>query len=114
LTAVGRLANVVIDVTDLDRAVASWSLLLDMEPGERFRNYQRVGGRTESVDLLLQAVPEPKTAKNRLHLDLACVDKDGALERVKAMSGTLVRVVSDEGFIVAAETEDNEFCLVDA
>ena len=114
MPAVGTLANVVIDVTDLDRAAAFWSLLLGMEPGERFRNYQRVGGRTEGVDLLLQLVPEPKTAKNRLHLDIACVDKDRALGRVEAMGGMLVRVVPEEGFIVVADTEGNEFCLVDA
>jgi hypothetical protein len=76
--------------------------------------------------LWIQPVPEPKTAKNRLHMDLkvggpAEVDADerwrrleAEAERLVAAGATLLRRVNDpdDAFIVLADPEGNELCVV--
>jgi len=66
--------------------------------------------------LSFQRVPEAKTAKNRLHLDVYVGDLDEATARVEALGGRrLDRPDLEEyGFRwrVLADPEDNEFCLI--
>lgn len=70
--------------------------------------------------LSILQVPEPKTAKNRLHLDLR-VSGDGTaeekwariteeVERLTAAGGTVLHVFSGH-HIVMADPEGNEFCV---
>jgi predicted enzyme related to lactoylglutathione lyase len=59
--------------------------------------------------LFFQRVPEAKSAKNRLHLDLHCDDVDGEIARVGELGG-LVRASFDD-HVVLADPEGNEFCL---
>jgi hypothetical protein len=52
------------------------------------------------------AVPEPKTVKNRLHFDV-----DGDRDALLAAGATLLRARDDEiGWDVLADPEGNEFC----
>jgi hypothetical protein len=76
--------------------------------------------------LWIQPVPESKTAKNRLHMDLkaggpAEVGADerwrrleAEAERLVAAGATLLRRVNDpdDAFIVLADPEGNELCVV--
>ena len=89
MTAIGKLSCLVIDVTDLDRAVAFWSAVLGVEPGEQDRNCHLFGRQTDGVRVVLQEVPEPKIGKARVHLDLACDDLDAAAQRVQDLGGRL-------------------------
>ncbi|GHE12257.1 VOC family protein [Streptomyces alanosinicus] len=65
--------------------------------------------------LLFQRVPEAKTVKNRLHLDLhAGLDRRAAeLARLEALGARVVREVKEPGgeWVVLADPEGNEFCL---
>lgn len=75
--------------------------------------------------LFFQRVPEPKVAKNRVHLDLRTAtdlsgaDRMHALElragELVARGATRVRLsppdALSKGFIVMADPEGNEFCL---
>jgi Glyoxalase-like domain len=64
------------------------------------------GGRPR---LFFQLVPEPKTVKNRLHLDLRAEDPDAELRRLVGLGA---RVLTDhDEFVVLADIEGNEFCL---
>jgi len=80
----------------------------------------------EGPRIFIQQVPEPKTAKNRLHLDVrTAVGQQGdermtaleaECERLTALGGQkLYRVEPDPpmefGFITMADPEGNEFCL---
>ena len=65
--------------------------------------------------MLFQRVPEPKMAKNRVHLDLP-VDPDeleSEVDRVVATGGTFVDYRSHPGhrWAVMQDPEGNEFCL---
>jgi predicted enzyme related to lactoylglutathione lyase len=65
--------------------------------------------------LVFVPVPEPKTAKNRVHLDLRPSSvRDVEVERVLGLGGTLVadhRRPDGSGWAVLADPEGNEFCI---
>ncbi len=66
--------------------------------------------------LLFIPVPEPKTVKNRVHLDLQPDDRtrDEEVARVLALGATLVadhREPDGTGWVVLADPEGNEFCI---
>jgi len=55
-------------------------------------------------------VPEPKTAKNRMHLDLrAPGDIQEEVQRLHGLGATTVRDGTD--LVVMADPEGNEFCV---
>jgi predicted enzyme related to lactoylglutathione lyase len=65
--------------------------------------------------LTFQPVPEPKTGKTRVHLDLRTDDLPAALARIRALGGDYTGEVHvyDEGTVaVVADPEGTEFCLL--
>jgi catechol 2,3-dioxygenase-like lactoylglutathione lyase family enzyme len=66
----------------------------------------------ERLPLLFLTVPEDKTVKNRVHLDIRPPEtKRDEAERLAAAGATIVR--EDEGWIVLRDPEGNEFCVLD-
>jgi predicted enzyme related to lactoylglutathione lyase len=67
--------------------------------------------------LLLQQVPEPKTVKNRMHLDIETADIDAEAGRLEALGARRVRGdhVHEHGtaWILMTDPEGNEFCVCD-
>ena len=67
--------------------------------------------------LLLQQVPEAKTTKNRMHLDIDAADIEGEAARLEALGAR--RVADDQqhehgtSWILMADPEGNEFCVCD-
>jgi catechol 2,3-dioxygenase-like lactoylglutathione lyase family enzyme len=66
--------------------------------------------------LLFLPVPEPKTVKNRVHLDLVPTDRsrDEEVARLRALGATVVadhRRPDGTGWVVLADPEGNEFCV---
>ena len=69
--------------------------------------------------ILFFRVPEPKTAKNRMHVDLATRDPDAEIARLRALGASLVdmadtpqwRVGNGTRWVVMRDPEGNEFCL---
>ncbi|SNY65405.1 VOC family protein [Paractinoplanes atraurantiacus] len=69
------------------------------------------------VDLV--ASPEPKTVKNRVHLDLATQSRDhqaALVARLRKLGATLADVGQgdDVSWTVMADPEGNEFCVLDS
>jgi Glyoxalase-like domain len=64
--------------------------------------------------LLFLAVPETKSVKNRLHLDLAPGDQAREVERLVALGAVHTDVGQDgtEDWVVLADPEGNEFCVL--
>jgi uncharacterized glyoxalase superfamily protein PhnB len=67
------------------------------------------------LTLFFQRVPEPKTAKNTVHLDVpvAADELDGEVERLRATGATLTGYNTYPGHRagVMRDPEGNEFCL---
>ena len=69
-----------------------------------------------SPDLLFLRVPESKSTKNRLHLDLRPEDQVAEVRRIEGLGGHRVSVGqgSDVSWVVLADPEGNEFCVLRA
>jgi hypothetical protein len=69
------------------------------------------GGR-----ILFQVVPEPKTVKNRVHLDLhvGAEQRDEVVRRLVEAGGSVLGKCAEFGssWTVVADPEGNEFCVV--
>ncbi|MCH7229594.1 VOC family protein [Glycomyces sp. L485] len=69
----------------------------------------------DGVDLLFINVPEEKSVKNRLHLDLGPdTTRDEEVERLIGIGAALVadhRTDDGKGWVVLADPEGNEFCV---
>ena len=66
------------------------------------------------VDLLFITVPEKKSVKNRIHLDLGPdTTRDEEVERLLSIGASLVadHRKPDGGWAVLADPEGNEFCI---
>ncbi|MGW7818750.1 VOC family protein [Streptomyces puniciscabiei] len=65
--------------------------------------------------LLFQRVPEPKTVKNRLHLDLhaGAGRRADEVARLQALGARVLREVKEPAgeWVLMADPEGNEFCL---
>ncbi len=111
---VGRFLEVVIDVSDLERGGAFWMAVLGVESVGGDHRYLWLKEQPGALSIILQRVTEPKAGKNRVHVDLRVDDLDAALARVEALGGRKVRYVEEPGerFIVVADPDGNEFCLV--
>jgi hypothetical protein len=73
-------------------------------------------GEGRGPGLLFLVVPEGKTVKNRLHLDLQPQDRsrEEEVERLLGLGATLVadfRKPDGTGWVVLADIEGNEFCV---
>jgi glyoxalase superfamily protein len=70
----------------------------------------------QGIEILLQRVPEVKSGKNRLHLDLRTADLDAEVERVVALGGSRLtsKPVTDHGWRwhILADPDGNEFCIL--
>ncbi|MFF5043520.1 VOC family protein [Streptomyces nigra] len=65
--------------------------------------------------LLFQRVPEPKTVKNRLHLDVhaAAGVREAEVERLEKLGAGVLRRVSEPAgeWVTMTDPEGNEFCV---
>ncbi len=111
---VGVLTHIGIDVADLERAEAFYSALLGVERDWAFDQYRAFKPLPSGLTVYLQRVPEKKTAKTRVHMDVTVPDVLAALAKVEALGGRALRdfVEPGETLAVVADPDGNEFCLI--
>jgi len=71
------------------------------------------GDGSVGPSLMFIKVPEGKTAKNRMHVDLGSPDLDGETQRVLGLGAELVGRYDEYGVTWASfrDPEGNEFCI---
>ncbi len=111
-----RLAVLAIDAVQ-PRAVADfWCAVLGWQvvEGDDGVSIASSEGAWPTIDVV--PVPEGKTVKNRLHLDLRAdgLSTDQELDRLLALGARRVDVGQrpDVSWVVLADPEGNEFCLL--
>lgn len=68
-----------------------------------------------SPDILFLKVPEAKTVKDRLHIDLRPDDQAAEVARAEALGATRVDIgQGEQTWVVLADPEGNEFCILRA
>jgi hypothetical protein len=66
-----------------------------------------------AIPLLFLQDPNPKTVKNRLHLDLRPDDQTAEVSRLEGMGAVRVDIgQGDVSWVVMADPEGNEFCVL--
>jgi len=139
--------QLVIDCTDPERLARFWAAALRYEvepPPDGFASWddywrdmgvpdEDLGIEADSIidpggagpRIWFQVVPEPKTVKNRLHLDICASGGravpiatrrqrvDAEARRLTALGATMIKVLAEEGLdhyaVAMKDPEDNEF-----
>lgn len=69
-------------------------------------------------DILFLKNPDKKQVKNRLHFDLRPLDQDAEVARLEALGATRIEIgqseYADTTWVVMADPEGNEFCVLRA
>lgn len=66
-----------------------------------------------AIPFLFLQTPDPKTTKNRLHLDLVPDDQDAEVRRLESLGARRVDIgQGDASWVVMADPEGNEFCVL--
>jgi hypothetical protein len=110
--------HVTFDCADPYQLATFWSQVLggSLDPEDEPADPEAVVHAEGSPTLLFQRVPEGKTVKNRVHLDLQPqgVRRDDEVERLQALGATVVgdhRRPDGTGWVTMADIEGNEFCV---
>ncbi|MGW0803276.1 VOC family protein [Nonomuraea sp. NPDC002799] len=110
-----NIGNICIDTNDLAGGTAFWQAVTGYQVASSDEGTTYLEDSNKSgVGLSLQAVPEGREGKNRLHLDLFTDDLAGEVDRIRALGATEVRRFDDGGWVVLADPEGNQFCVVAA
>jgi hypothetical protein len=67
---------------------------------------------TGAIGVGFQRVAEVKAGKNRIHLDISMPDLASGRSTIESLGGRQVPGYERGGFLVMADPEGNEFCLV--
>jgi catechol 2,3-dioxygenase-like lactoylglutathione lyase family enzyme len=106
--------DIVIDGHDVERLLDFWAAAL---------GYRRIGSKGQYglllpdnpayPPVLIQQVPEPKTAKTRVHFDIRVADVEAKAAELERLGATRIDVgqPADAAFIPMADPEGNEFCV---
>ncbi|HEX6248492.1 MAG TPA: VOC family protein [Nocardioidaceae bacterium] len=120
-----RFTELAIDCADPRALARFWCSVLDYEVHDEADDIVTIGppaapddeGRPGPVPptLTFAHVPEGKTVKNRLHLDLNPTDReqDDEVRRLLDLGARHADVgQGDESWVVLADPEGNEFCVL--
>lgn len=112
-----RLTNIVIDALDPPAVAEFWCSVLGwqiVEESDQGVSIAAANGAWPVIDVL--PVRETDTVKNRLHLDLRAdgISTPDELLRLQALGASSVDVGQspDATWVVLADPEGNEFCLL--
>ena len=108
-----------LDCADLERMVAFYTAAFGYErkgtAGSTYASAAPEAGG-DGPKLVFQRVPEAKSVKNRMHLDVIVDDIEAEAARYVALGATRVEKISEFGctWIVMHDPEGNELCLCDS
>ena len=138
-----KIGNIVFDCIEPDEVAGFWAAALGYEKGEyppEMRQELLDGGlteeelgdrsiaedpRKEGPRLFFQKVPEAKSVKNRVHLDISATpgrpatgpELEAEVQRLMDLGATVIRHHEQswgpfpEHYFVMADPEGNEFCV---
>ena len=131
----GKLADIVFDARHAGSLARFWAEALDEYEIEPYDDDEMARLKAMGIDDIMddpgvavrsksgtgvryffQNVPEGKTAKNRVHLDLRGSDRHAEVERLVALGATVRAEVEHESgqrWATMVDPEGNEFCVLD-
>ncbi len=120
-----RFTEIVIDCHRPRELAEFWCAVLDYEIIDVQDHFIEISGWRPTADairervnpptLLFVRVPESKSVKNRLHIDVSPIDRgrDEEVERLLALGARHVDIgQGQQSWVVLADPEGNEFCVL--
>jgi hypothetical protein len=120
-----RFTELVVDAHDTRGLAEFWCEVLGYRIIDEDDNVVEIGTHELTPEEVLQGpvpptivfvpVPEDKTVKNRLHIDVSPIDREPAeeVERLIALGARRVDIgQGDVSWTVLADLEGNEFCVL--
>jgi catechol 2,3-dioxygenase-like lactoylglutathione lyase family enzyme len=122
------ITTIVIDCRDPHRLARFWADVLGYQPSKGPEDWADLRSEADAGELdwvrltgagvavAFQRVPEAKAVKNRVHMDLASSDEEAEASRLEALGAARLWRSDDpeDVFVVLADPEGNEFCVVRA
>ena len=107
-TPIARWKDLCIDATDAHLVARFWGELLGLEIDLHADGDAALRGSTPEETIWINTVPELRTVKQRVHLDVEMA----SLERILALDATMVLPASESGlrWDVLADPEGGELC----
>lgn len=119
-----RIQCLTIDCSDPQLLAEFWSQVLEWKTtysSEKESYIEFVGSPLVTgliPDILFIKVPDRKTVKNRMHLDLRPDNQEAEVKRIEALGGQRFEIGQSEDtqttWVVMADPEGNEFCVLKA
>jgi predicted enzyme related to lactoylglutathione lyase len=106
--------DIVIDCADPEELAGFWAEALGYHRAGLFEPYYvLLPPVREHPPVILQRVPEPKTAKARIHFDIRVDDIEAEARRLERIGARRIDIGQgdDPGWIAMADPEGNEFCV---
>lgn len=106
--------NITFDCHDAQRVATFWAAVTGWTASRAYEDEYAVGPGEGHIKLYFVPVPEAKTVKNRVHLDV--IPGDGTQEQeITRLTGLGATMVTDNrpefGWVTMADPEGNEFCV---
>lgn len=111
---------VTVDCDNAQTLAAFWAGVLGVAPdpdeqgtGPFFQSIGRAASNTSGPVMMFIKVPESKSVKNRMHLDLSTDDREAEVARLVELGATVVHQKDEWGisWTTLADPEGNEFCV---
>jgi Glyoxalase-like domain len=104
---IARWRALCMDAHDAPKLAGFWASVLGLSPADSSDGSIRLDGAKDDQQIWVDVVPEPKSVKHRVHLDVEVGDLDG----IRELGATVIRPPGDDRtWWVMADVEGGEFC----
>ena len=113
--AIGSLHEIVVDSANPVALARFWQALIGGEVDIESDDWVALDGDDDGFYIGFQTVPERKSGKNRIHLDVVVDDLARAVDEAEQLGARKIGGVRDEEngpFQIMADPEGNEFCFI--
>ncbi|GAB2655478.1 VOC family protein [Kribbella swartbergensis] len=113
-----RLATIVVNALDMDRAANFWARALGYDRRDRVGPQEQYTKLTDPVGsgpaVLIQRAERIPSDPAPVHIDLYTSKRDEHVDRMVALGATRAewQYPDEHDFIVLRDTEGNEFCVI--
>lgn len=111
------LSAITVDCDDALAVATFWAAALGRDVDTNgSREFATIGYGNAAPAFMFLRVPEGKSAKNRMHLDLHATDRELEVERLVGLGASRMTDVAEWGhkWTVLQDPEGNEFCVAEA
>jgi hypothetical protein len=120
-----RFTELIVDAHDMRLLADFWCSVLSFHVLEESDSFIEIGERQTTADSVIAGaipptivfvpVPEGKTVKNRVHVDVSPIDRSQQeeVDRLTELGAHRIDIgQGDQPWVVMADPEGNEFCVL--